>query len=143
MWKKKYHSLLDRKHLIGYSTETFYLVYTDDADSPWFLRYLKKGYKHVYLVKFDGLFWIKLEYTLGFQDIRVLPYDMYDSIETIIGDEKYQKVTVRRKIKRYRTFIAPPSCVEAMKSVMGLREYFLLTPWQLFNYVEQRNGEII
>ena len=104
-------SLVENRHLVGHSKIVFYLVYTNGHESIKILKLFKKGFRHVYLVKFDGLFWQKLDFTLGFTDLRVLPYDSRDTIETVLEgqDVTYQRVSVWRKVRRYRvkSILAP------------------------------------
>ena len=72
--KPKTHSLLESQHLIGLSHKKVYLIY-EDREPHWWSKLFKSGYKHVYAITFDGLFWIKMDFLLGFTDIDVLCYD--------------------------------------------------------------------
>ena len=141
------HSLIEKKHLADRSKTVVYFVYEDDGDVPILNKFLKEGYKHVYCVKFDGLFWIKLDFRLDFAECYVLPYDYRDTIENVLEGldiTLYQRVESWRKVRRYRTptVVAPYTCVEAMKAIVGVFEPFVFTPYQLFNFVEKQDGRI-
>jgi hypothetical protein len=55
-----------------------------------------------------------------------------------------QKVTAVRPRHTVRSWfdIGPPSCVEVVKMALGIRAFFVRTPWQLFKYIQKRNGVI-
>ena len=139
--KPKEHSLLESIDLIGTSKVQAYVVYEDKANEMWWQRFLKKGYQHSFLVIFDGYFWIKMELTIGFMDIHVLPFYNNDTIEDVMRgrDFTYQYVQAWRKT-RYRSILAPWSCVEAIKAVIGVRAMHVLTPYQLYKYIEAHHG---
>jgi len=134
-------SLLESQHLIGLNRTELYLVYEDRNPGFWWQRFLKKGYKHVYAVHYDGFFWIKTDLTIGYLDIEVLPVHDRATIKTVLkGKSKHQYVKAWRKT-RYRSIFAPWSCVEAMKALLGIRAWWILTPYQLFKYCEANHGK--
>ena len=134
----KPHSLLDSAHLVGLSRTQIYLIYTSKSEF-WWSKLLKKDYKHVFAVKFDGLFWVKMDLTLGWTEYGVLAYDYKDTIDDVIqGKARYQYVEVWRKT-RYRRLFAPWTCVEMMKSLLGIKAWWILTPYQLYKYCEARH----
>lgn len=132
------HSLLESQHLVNCSLGKFYLVYQQKENFHWWGRLLKRGYKHVFAVHFDGLFWIKTDFLLGWTDISVLCYDYKDSIHDITeGQEVVIQYVERWRKPRYRVpfLFAPWTCVEAMKSLLGIRAWWVLTPYQLYKYL--------
>lgn len=137
------HSLLESQHLIGRSLTKIYLIYENKQDF-WWQRLLKNNYKHVHAVKFNGLFWIKMNFGSGFTDFDVLPYDWRDTITNVLEgqDVTYQYIEVWRKRRyRVRSLFAPYTCVEAMKSLLGIRAWWMITPYQLFKYCEAHNEQ--
>jgi len=142
MFKLKPHSLLESQHLIDRSKIGIYLVY-EDKEPHWWSIFFKKGYKHVYAVRFDGLFWIKLDFMLGFTDVDVLCYDWHDGIKDIAGDSPTQYVeTWRERRYRVRLLFAPYTCVEGMKALLGISAFWVITPYQLFKYCEAHHGNV-
>ena len=138
----KHHSLLESQHLIGLSHKRLYLVY-EDKEPHWWSYFFKSGYKHVSAVIFDGLFWIKMDFTLGYTDIDVLCYDWHDTIKDVTRDQDMitQYVEAWRKPRyRVRSIFAPWTCVEAMKSLLGIRAWWVITPYQLYKYCEAHHG---
>ena len=138
----KNHSLLESIDLVGTSKLQAYVVYEDRDEQMWWQKPLKKGFKHSFLVIYDGYFWIKMELTIGFMDICVLPFYNNNTIEDILRGTKctYQLVQVWRR-QRYRNILAPWSCIEAIKAALGIRALHVLTPYQLFKYIEAHHGK--
>ena len=120
-------SLVEQRHLVNHSFERAYVVYENKPHKHWWQHLLRKPYHHLYLVKFTGIFWIRMDFLLGFTDINVLPYDWHDTINDVTKDEdvKIQYMEVwRRPRYRVRTIFAP----------------WVLTPYQLYKYCEAHNG---
>ena len=141
-YKPKESSLLESKHLVGLHKTALYLIYENKPDGLWWQRFLKTGYKHVFAVRFDGFFWIKTELTIGFMDSEVLPYYDHATIDVVLKGRvcSYQYVQAWRKM-RYRSLFAPLSCVEGMKAMLGIRAWYVLTPYQLYKYCEANHGK--
>ena len=135
-------SLLESSNLVGLSKTAIYLIYENKPHGLWWQKFLRKGYRHVFAVRFDGFFWIKMEMTIGFTDFEVLPYYDHATIESILRGKEvtYQYVETWRKM-RYRSLFAPQSCVEGMKALLGIRAWWVLTPYQLYKYCEANHGK--
>ena len=135
-------SLLESQHLVGLSHAKYYFIY-EDKECHWWNKWFKIGYKHVYAIKFNGLFWIKMEFALGYTEFDVLPYDWHDTINDVLEGQKVtiQHVKAWRKPRyRVRLIYAPWTCVEAMKSLLGIRAWWMVTPYQLYKYCEAHHG---
>jgi len=138
--KPKSHSLLDSQDLIGLNKARYYFVYSNTDHDHWYAKHLKKGFQHVFAVRFDGYFWTRMDLSLGWTDFDVLPYDRYDTIKDVLKglDVTIQYVERWRKPRyRVRTILAPWTCVEAMKSLIGIREPLVMTPYQLYKHLEK------
>jgi len=88
-------------------------------------------------------FWIKMDFLLGWTDIGVLPYHDNATIYEITAKHNVivQYVEAWRKPRyRVRSIFAPWTCVEAMKSLLGIRAWWVITPYQLFKYCEAHHG---
>ena len=141
--KPKIVSLIESRHLVSRSLGKFYFVYEDKPEGMWWQKLLKKGYKHVFAVHFDGLFWVKMDFTIGYMDYSVLPFDYRDTIKDVLKgrDMTYQYVEAWRQPRyRVRLLFAPWTCVELMKSLLGIRAWYVMTPYQLYKYCEAHHG---
>lgn len=84
-----------------------------------------------------------MDFLLGWTDFGVLPYHDRATIYEITEGHNVivQYVEAWRKPRyRVRSIFAPWTCVEAMKSLLGIRAWWVITPYQLFKYCEAHYG---
>lgn len=98
----------------------------------WWLRLLKPGFRHCFVVLDDGRHWIVLDPLAPFTDVAVLTRG---GVPDLPGWYRALGLTVvaaavRRGLTRPAPW-APFTCVEAVKRVLGLHAPLVLTPWQL------------
>ena len=140
-------SLLDTP---GYKVREWYVVYHKRDFHHWWGRFLKPEFRHVELAR-------PLQYGPAVSDVlwlQVLPtYEMLDA--EICTDSRppwvrcpgaiVQKVTAARLLDTLRSWwdMGPPTCVEIVKAALGIRAFWVRTPYQLYKYINRRNGVII
>ena len=128
---------------------TWFLVYHHREAHFWFTKYLKPGFRHVELAR-------PLQYGPGVNDVlwqHVLP--MFEMLDIEVSTDPrppwvkcpqatIQKVTVIAPLLSVRSWFdaGPTTCVEVVKVALGIRAFFVRTPWQLYNYIRKRNGTI-
>ncbi|MBX2834770.1 MAG: hypothetical protein KTR28_07345 [Micavibrio sp.] len=113
-----------------------YVIFSTQADLPW-LKILKKGYRHCAVLINDGTRWLTLDPLSSYMDVTVhdlppgfnLPLWMEDRGHTII------KAEINRPLKSAPWGLF--TCVEAVKRTLGIHDRFIITPWQLFKYLEK------
>ena len=72
-------------------------------------------------------------------ELTVLGELRVDEIISGFGRDGYEAIAVQRQAPVMRELpLAPFTCVEAVKRVLGIRARHILTPWQLRRYL-QRN----
>lgn len=140
-------SLLDAA---GMKVTEWHVVYHDRIPYRWFFKYLKPGYRHVELAR-------PIYYGPGVNDVawlHVLPMmEMFD-VELSTDPRPpwvrcpnsiVQKVTAMRPLASVRSWfdIGPMTCVEAAKWALGVRAFWVRTPWQLFKFIQKRNGVLV
>jgi hypothetical protein len=115
-----------------------WVVFSGKADLPW-LRMLRPGFRHCYVLLFEGGRWISVDPMLSRMEIHVhnhLPAD-FDLPGWL---ESRGQRTVLAFIDHSSARPAPwrPfTCVEAVKRILGLHAGFVLTPWQLYRHLTQ------
>lgn len=143
----KFPSLVD---LANHKVAEWYVVYFD-RERPLIFpqRWLKKGFKHIELCR-------RVSIGPGPQDavwLLLLPTSEMLQVELWLNSDppwkRYpglpvQKVTTVRPYfwMRSRWEIGPFSCVEAAKSALGIRAFWVRTPYQLYRYIKQRGGVV-
>ena len=140
-------SLLDTA---GLKVRDWYVVYHPRQPYFRFTKYLKQGFRHVELAR-------PIYYGPRIEDVawqHVLPtFEMLD-VElstdprppwTRCPQSTVQKVTATRPLYSVRSWldIGPPTCVEFVKAALGVRAFWVRTPWQLYKYIRKRGGVLI
>ena len=128
----------------------WHVIYHPREAHRWWGKHLHPAFRHVDLMR-------PLSYGPALSDVlwlRVLPsYEMLDievSIDprppwTRFPQATVQRVTAARKLDSMRSWfdLGPQTCVEVAKMALGIRAFFVRTPFQLYNYIKQRNGVLI
>lgn len=137
-------SLLDTA---GLMVREWFVVYHPRVPHYWFTKLLKQGFRHVELAR-------PIYYGPGINDvawIHVLPsFEMFD-VELSTDPRPpwvrcpgstVQKVTAIRPLNQVRSWcdVGPPTCVEVVKAALGIRAFFVRSPWQLYRYIQKRDG---
>jgi hypothetical protein len=139
-------SLLDAA---GHKVRTWYVVYHHREPHFWFTKYLKPGFRHVELTR-------PFQYGPGIEDVmwlNVLP--MFEMLDVDLSTDPrppwvkcpqstIQKVTAISPLVSVRSWfdIGPPTCVEIVKTALGIRAFWVRTPWQLYQHIDRRGGVI-
>jgi len=114
------------------------IVFTGDTDILW-LRILKRGFRHCFACIHLGGQWFFYDPLAHTTDVTVQAG--LDSIDLEFWFRQHGcKVvrTTRRPVPRKKTAPAFFTCVEALKRLLGVRGFFILTPWQLYRHLENQ-----
>lgn len=104
-----------------------------------YLRYLKPGYRHCLVAVQGAGQWHLLDPLSNGLELTVLGELRVDEIISGFGRDGYEAIAVQRQAPVMRELpLAPFTCVEVVKRVLGIRARHILTPWQLRRYL-QRN----
>jgi hypothetical protein len=109
-----------------------FVVFTGQADWPW-LRMLKPGYKHCFVLLRDGGRWLSMDPMLNHTEIQIhgVPGD-FDMAAWLRGrGHRVVRAVMCRDHKKPAPFMIF-TCVEAVKRVLGLHDWRIVTPWQLY-----------
>lgn len=131
----------------GMKVREWYVTYHDRPPAEhWIYRPLKPGFRHVELAR-------PIYYGDGPNDVGwLLLLPTYEMLEVeLCADPRppwvrapnatVQKVTAMRPLYSVRSWwdIGPTTCVEVAKMALGIRDFFVRTPWQLYNYIQRRD----
>ena len=127
---------MSRRLAVDPPPATWVLVaFTGRADLPW-LRLLKPGFRHCFAVVHDGQRWILSDSMAHVTAVRGLDVAWRGDLFPALIAEGYVVVPVRaRPVPRRAAPLAPYTCVEAVKRLLGVRRRGVLTPWQLFRHL--------
>ncbi len=114
-----------------------WVVFSGQADRPW-LRILKPGFRHCFAVLHDGRQWLSFDPMLNHIDLKVhnhVPKDFDLPGWLAARGHRVMAAPVDRS-RKTPSPLALFTCVEAIKRLLGLHRFFILTPWQLYRYLE-------
>lgn len=121
MLRQNHQSLLQKqthRRLSGY------LIYTDGW--LWF------GHVSVVLRLSNG--WVKINYNFAYSQIDIIPLGW----KWVEPDMDLQRFTVDIPYSQRRFGLGFFSCVEQVKSLLGIKAWWVITPKQLRGYIDGR-----
>lgn len=112
-----------------------WVIFSGQSDLPC-LRYLKRGFRHCFLILNDGKHWIAVDPLASTIEVTIpeapIDFDLPRWLQT-------QGYTVQRAPINRNTKPAPItifSCVESIKRILGIRKRRIITPWQLHQHLK-------
>lgn len=116
-----------------------WVVFSGQADLPW-LRLLKPGFRHCYVLMNDGEHWISIDPLSGHTEIMV--HHIAPAFD-LPGWLSSRNLTVVKAQTQLRAQPAPwsiYSCVEVVKRILGLHDFWVFTPYQLYKKLTQSSA---
>lgn len=105
----------------------------------WWMRFLKKGYYHCFVILGNGYEWILIDSLAHFTDAIILKNI---DIKTAFHAKGYTLIRTTPMIpKPSGAILMPYTCVETTKRFLGIKNRFILTPYQLFKFLSNKKGK--
>ena len=124
---------------IRFSRYTEAVVGFGGEPTLWWMKFLKKGFYHCVVAVGSGNEWILIDPLIHCNDIVFLEIS---DVESFLNKNGY--TTIRCKIeepKKRSLSIVPYTCVETVKRFIGVKNCKIITPFQLFNYLNEKIGK--
>lgn len=123
----------------GFAPVTAWLVFTR-ADRPyWWSRFLDPDLAHVFVIVRADVAWLALDFRLDYLDVRLLGLST-EPLPSLLPEGWTRMVEVVGYRAQYRQrvpwLVAPWSCVELAKHVLGVRGWGPFTPEGLLRHLE-------
>jgi len=124
------------------------VFYSPPCNGTWWSKRLHKGYGHCLTIQWDGFMWILTNHALDHTAVRVLPVESFDDVKTYIEQfhqgENFTWVHVKTQLNsdrpmRLKWLWTPYTCTELVKATLGIEDYFIWTPYQLYKYFKHNN----
>ena len=122
--------------------EDYYIVFTDSTHDHWLLKRLRRSFQHVFAVKKSPgeKFWIIVNPLVAYTVVETVPVAHYPDIWALV-DPNAVIVPVLAEIKeKERHTVCVFNCVEVVKSLLGIRDFWLWTPYQLYKHLKKGGG---
>ncbi|MDD4556771.1 MAG: hypothetical protein PHE89_05560 [Alphaproteobacteria bacterium] len=120
---------------ISQEISEYYVVFIDET-SLWWLRFLKKGFRHCYLLfQIDeGMTWVEANPMSN--RFFFCTYSFCEKVDYIAELKKQMNCEIiLQKVENVGLKIAPLSffsCVEFVKRSLGIHSFWTITPYQLY-----------
>jgi len=113
-------------------------VFSGETGIAW-LRILRPGFRHCFLVLADGPHWVTMDPLSAFTDIAVQPVPADFDLPEHLRARGLTVVPARVDRSRRRPAPwGPFTCVEAVKRALGLADRRIVTPYQLYRRLDAR-----
>ncbi len=115
--------------------EKAWVVFSGQTELSY-LKLLKNGFRHCFIILKKGDHWISLDPLAHKTEIEL--HYLPQNFDLPSWLKKRGNVVVETKLKAAPLKALPVSlftCVEAVKRVLGLHSWKVLTPWQLYKHL--------
>lgn len=114
------------------------LVVFCGGSGVWWLRFLKRGYRHCFLVLDDGEHRLVLDPLSHVTEVALHPAASTPDPAAFYREQGHAVVETFLRAPPLRALPWRPfTCVEAVKRVLGIHAGGVLTPWQLFRFLSR------
>lgn len=127
------------------AAETFHepneawVVFSGEADI-WWLKILKPGFRHCFALARDDKNWIVLDPLSPHLEVAVLPLPRDFDVPNWLRSQNL--TVIDAPIQRQHRRAAPInwfSCVEVIKRFLGIHSRRIMTPWQLYRFLNKEH----
>ena len=124
----------------------WYIVFGYSQTPHWWGKILKRGFDHCWAIRWTGHSWLVYHPAYGAVDVYSLDnlgYKESNNLPEIVQYTGYTailyvKIHCDRGRLRVPWIYVPATCVEAVKYLLGLRAFWINTPYQLYKYLSKK-----
>ena len=123
----------------SFEAKSAWVVFSGQTDLFW-LRLLKPGFRHCYILLNDTRHWISVDPLSPYTEIIVHNLSPEFDLPGWLQSRGYKavKAPVERESKKPAPFMIF-TCVEAVKRILGCHKWWILTPWQLYRFLHRQH----
>jgi hypothetical protein len=108
------------------------LVFTESAYDHWSMRWLHPRMRHVYAIRREGDYWLKVDSGGNLLSTTLLSLEDYPHIRDYTGNKATLVHVWSTPILTHRGGWCYFNCVEVCKALLGIKSFLTFTPYQLF-----------
>ena len=115
-------------------SQHWYVVFRKTKLNHWVFRWLDSEFHHVYAVKESegGEFWMVVDAKNSCTEVNLLSKIDYPHIRCVAPDSVILSIKAIIQPNNYRHTLCIFNCVEVVKSLLGIRSFWCITPYQLY-----------
>lgn len=122
------------------SPPAIWVVFSGEAEIAW-LKWLKPGFRHCFALLHDGRAWVIIDPLAPWTEILVPELDgRFDLAGWFAGQGLTVLPARTSRARRCVPFPAIFTCVEAVKRLIGIHDPLLITPFQLYRYLQRERA---
>jgi hypothetical protein len=122
----------------GSVTEEWYVIFTNPKYKNVLAPFLQEGFHHVFAMKKTegGLMWQIINPMRSHIHVDIEAVDTYPHPRLYAGGDAII-LPVKAKIDtlRFRGTLGVFNCVEVVKGLLGIKEFWIWTPYQLYKHL--------
>ncbi len=121
------------------NNQVAWVVFSGQTELPW-VKLLKPGFRHCYIVIHDGAHWVSLDPLASHAELTVHNLPAEFDLPAWLAEQGHRIIPAN--IERVKC-IAPwaiMNCVEVVKRMLGIHKRMLVTPWQLYNHLAKQSN---
>ena len=98
--------------------------------------FTRKGFRHCCAFKWDGFNWLLVDPLGQGLDITILNYTSEDDVPSIFRQAGWTVIRAKTINDKF-IFRGLMTCVTVCKQLVGIKACWVVTPWQLYNYIKK------
>ena len=108
-----------------------YVVF-EDQTNLWWLKFLKRGFRHCYVILDFEKFLVEVNSYSNKMIVKAIDNKNYIKTLEVFHRARVVKTSINFTPKSLCP-ISCFTCVEAVKRILGLQNFFIITPYSLYN----------
>ena len=125
------------------SNELYHVVFERSNYKHWIFRFLDPEFQHCYIMgsSHGGQYWKVINNRRSHLQVDIEPKELYPTVRHYCGDGA-KIISIRSKVAHDRVtqFLNVFTCVDICKGVLGISDFFIWTPKQLFRRLINEQG---
>lgn len=115
------------------------LVCWHDHAAQRYGQYLRSGFRHVFIVVLDNRgYWVGVDGMDGCPEAGVVAGCDYDLIDYYRRERGFMVMQIDADRAPRGPFMMAGTCVGLVKAWLGVRAFWVITPYQLYRYLKRR-----
>lgn len=114
------------------------LIVFSDNTGQWWLKFLKPGFRHCFLIlrtERGGIWLDPISNGISLYPLEDFEVSKLAKWYRLNG---MRVLTFKTRPSSHKPFFwAPLTCVEVIKRVLGVRDWRIFTPWQLYQHLKE------
>ena len=118
--------------------EDWYVVFAKSKLNHWIFRFIDSHFQHCYMVKEDLGLWVIIDSNNAHTTVRTELVDDYPHIRVLCPDSVILPVRVKINTNKHKWHLGINSCVDVCKGVLGISNWRIATPYQLYRWIYEQ-----